>query len=169
LSRADAQAVSLDLKPHSIKKFLDNFKQDALVLAENSNNSFELLTGEDREVNFDPRTMRQVLLNLLSNAIQASPDKGKIVLSSFIKESHWLMTMEDEGKGLAPEQCEKIFGRFVRFTNFKDQSHGSGLGLAICRSIVQLHHGKINATASQNLSGLKIEIKIPCHGDSFFT
>jgi two-component system heavy metal sensor histidine kinase CusS len=169
LSRADAQAVSLDLKPHSIKKFLDNFKQDALVLAENSNNSFELLTGEDREVNFDPRTMRQVLLNLLSNAIQASPDKGKIVLSSFIKESHWLMTMEDEGKGLAPEECEKIFGRFVRFTNFKDQSQGSGLGLAICRSIVQLHHGKINATASQNLSGLKIEIKIPCHGDSFFT
>ena len=169
LSRADAQAVSLDLKSHSINKFLDNFKHDAIVLAEHSDKTFELLMGEDKELKFDPRTMRQVLLNLLSNAIQASPDKGRIVLSSFIKESHWFMTMEDEGKGLKPDQCEKIFGRFVRFTNFQNQSQGSGLGLAICSSIVQLHHGKINATVSQNLSGLKIELKIPSHGDSFFT
>jgi two-component system heavy metal sensor histidine kinase CusS len=161
LSRADAQAVSLDLQAHSIKKFLDNFKQDALVLAEHSGHVFNLNIDEDRNLRFDPRTMRQVLLNLLSNAIQASPENGQILLSTFIKDNHWHITMEDQGKGLTQEQCEKIFGRFVRYTNFKDQSQGSGLGLAICSSIIQLHNGKIHATQSEKFSGLKIEIKIP--------
>jgi signal transduction histidine kinase len=161
LSRADAQAVSLDLQPHSIKKFLENFKQDALVLAEHSGHVFNLNIDEDRNLRFDPRTMRQVLLNLLSNAIQASPENGQILLSSFFKENNWFITMEDQGKGLTQEQSEKIFGRFVRYTNFKDQSQGSGLGLAICSSIVQLHNGKIHATQSKKFTGLKIEIKIP--------
>ena len=161
LSRADAQMVSLDLQSHSVKKFLENFKQDAMVLAEYSGKVFEIQLSENRDSNFDPKTMRQVLLNLLSNALQASPEKGRILLSSFFIENHWRLTMEDQGTGLTPAQCEQIFGRFVRFSNLKDQSQGSGLGLAICSSIVQLHNGKICATSSEKLSGLKIEITIP--------
>lgn len=161
LSRADAQAVSLDLQANSVNKFLDNFKQDALVLAEHSGKTFELQKFESSEVNFDPKSMRQVLLNLLTNAIQASPEKGNIVLKSFFLEEKWHLTMEDQGSGLTPNQCEKVFERFVRFSNLKQQNQGSGLGLAICNSIVQLHNGSITATNSDLYSGLKIEIEIP--------
>ena len=161
LSRADAQAVSLDLQANSVNKFLDNFKQDALVLAEHSGKTFELQKFESSEVNFDPKSMRQVLLNLLTNAIQASPENGNIVLKSFFLEEKWHLTMEDQGSGLTPNQCEKVFERFVRFSNLKQQNQGSGLGLAICNSIVQLHNGSITATNSDLYSGLKIEIEIP--------
>ena len=161
LSRADAQAVSLDLQANSIKAFLENFKQDALVLAEHSGKTFELQKFESREICFDPKSMRQVLLNLLTNAIQASPENGKILLKSFFVDDKWHLTMEDQGAGLTSAQCEKVFGRFVRFSNLKHQSQGSGLGLAICSSIVQLHNGSIHAINSDLYSGLKIEIAIP--------
>ena len=161
LSRADAQAVSLDLQANSIKAFLENFKQDALVLAEHSGKTFELQKFESREICFDPKSMRQVLLNLLTNAIQASPENGKILLKSFFVDDKWHLTMEDQGSGLTSAQCEKVFGRFVRFSNLKHQSQGSGLGLAICSSIVQLHNGSIHAINSDLYSGLKIEIAIP--------
>ena len=161
LSRADAQAVSLDLQANSIKAFLENFKQDALVLAEHSGKTFELEKFESREICFDPKSMRQVLLNLLTNAIQASPGNGKILLKSFFVDDKWHLTMEDQGSGLTSAQCEKVFGRFVRFSNLKHQSQGSGLGLAICSSIVQLHNGSIHAINSDLYSGLKIEIEIP--------
>jgi len=161
LSRADAQAVSLDLQANSIKAFLENFKQDALVLAEHSGKTFELQKFESREICFDPKSMRQVLLNLLTNAIQASPGNGKILLKSFFVDDKWHLTMEDQGSGLTSAQCEKVFGRFVRFSNLKHQSQGSGLGLAICSSIVQLHNGSIHAINSDLYSGLKIEIAIP--------
>lgn len=170
LSRADAQVVNLDFQLNSVTRFLENFKQDAIVLAEHSGKHFELELNlnHDLTVHFDPKTMRQVLLNLLSNAIHASPVKGYILLTSCFKNDHWHLCMEDEGPGLNPMQCEQVFGRFVRFSNLKDQSQGSGLGLAICNSIVQLHNGKIRASASQKLSGLKIEITIPVEAQSFF-
>ena len=170
LSRADAQVVNLDFQQNSVTRFLENFKQDAMVLAEHSGQHFELELNENQNLTaqFDPKTIRQVLLNLLSNAIHASPPTGRILLTSFFKDEHWHLCMEDEGPGLNPLQCEQVFGRFVRFSNLKDQSQGSGLGLAICNSIVQLHNGKIRASASEKLSGLKIEITIPVETHSFF-
>lgn len=170
LSRADAQVVNLDVQQNSVSRFLENFKQDAMVLAEHSGQHFELELNQNQDLtaHFDPKTMRQVLLNLLSNAIHASPPTGRILLTSFFKDEHWHLCMEDEGPGLNPLQCEQVFGRFVRFSILKDQSQGSGLGLAICNSIVQLHNGKIRASASQKLSGLKIEITIPVEAQSFF-
>lgn len=161
LSRADAQVVKLNLQSNSINKFLENFKQDAIVLSEHFGKNFELHMDSNKDAIFDPKAMRQVLLNLLSNAIHASPMNGKISLSSTTNDSDWLLSIEDEGNGLTPSQCKEVFGRFVRFSTLQDQNHGSGLGLAICHSIVQLHSGEIQAMRAEKLKGLKVSITIP--------
>jgi len=67
----------------------------------------------------------------------------------------------DEGPGLTPEECERIFERFVRLPSPGQDQRGSGLGLAICRSIVAMHKGKIWATSRDVGRGLRVVIEIP--------
>ncbi len=105
--------------------------------------------------------MRQVLLNLVANALNASPPEGRITLHSTLSEGAWRITVDDEGPGLSAEQRSRIFERFVRFSDAGADDRGSGLGLAICRSIVQLHRGLIFAAPGENGRGLQMVIEIP--------
>jgi two-component system heavy metal sensor histidine kinase CusS len=106
--------------------------------------------------------MRQVLLNLLVNAIRVSPPGGRICLRSSFVSGHWRLSMEDEGPGLDAEQRERMFERFVRFGDGAgDRLPGTGLGLAICRSIVGLHGGRIQAAPAQAGQGLEVDIVLP--------
>ena len=112
-------------------------------------------------VAFEERWMRQVLLNLLTNAINVSPPDGLITVTSRLGEGRWLVSMEDQGPGLKPEQCERIFERFVRFPRPDiTEDRGSGLGLAISRSIIALHHGRIFAEPRAE-GGLRVSFEIP--------
>jgi two-component system heavy metal sensor histidine kinase CusS len=104
--------------------------------------------------------MRQVLLNLLSNALKASPPGGEIALHSRIADGVWHCSMDDQGPGLKPEQRSRMFERFVRFSA-PGNEQGTGLGLAICRSIVDLHRGRIFALAGEGGVGLSIVVEIP--------
>jgi len=104
--------------------------------------------------------MRQVLLNLLSNAVSASPPDAA---SRFDPSFSWMsgrITVDDEGPGLDAEQRSRVFERFVRFNHAGSDDKGSGLGLAICRSIVQLHRGRIFAAPGENGRGLQMVIEI---------
>ena len=143
LSRADARAISVELKEQEPACFLLGFAQDASVLTEHHGRKFSYTHEGDGVAAFEEKRMRQVLLNLLANALNASPLEGRITLSSKLSEGFWRITMDDEGPGLTTEQCTRLFERFVRFHPSGSDEKGSGLGLAICRSIVKLHRGKI--------------------------
>ena len=105
--------------------------------------------------------MRQVLLNLLANALNVSPSEGRITLDSKLLADGWRISVDDEGPGLNAEQRTRIFERFVRFNTPGSNDNGSGLGLAICRSIVQLHRGRIFAAPGEDGRGLQMVIEIP--------
>jgi signal transduction histidine kinase len=161
LSRADAQAIVIDAKQQGPAGFLHSFAQDASALAEYHGRRFTYTHEGEGEVAFEEKRMRQVLLNLLANALNASPPGGRITLHSTLADGTWRLSVEDEGPGLNPEQRRQIFERFVRFGPPSSADKGSGLGLAISRSIVQLHKGRIFATAREGTSGLKMVIEIP--------
>jgi len=161
LSRADAQAITVDMKEQAPAAFLQVFAQDASALAEHHGRRFSYTHEGEGNVSFEEKRMRQVLLNLLANALNASPPQGNITLHSELSESTWRITVEDEGPGLTPEQRSKIFERFVRFNPPGSDDRGSGLGLAICRSIVKLHRGQIFAAARENGHGLRMVVEIP--------
>jgi signal transduction histidine kinase len=164
LSRADAHAIAIDFKEQGPAGFLHSFAQDAAALAEHHGRRFSYTHEGEGTAAFEEKRMRQVLLNLLANALNASPPEGRITLHSTLSEGIWRLSVEDEGPGLSAEQRGRIFERFVRFGPPGTSDKGSGLGLAICRSIVQLHKGRIFAARGQDGRGLRMVIEIPAIG-----
>jgi two-component system heavy metal sensor histidine kinase CusS len=161
LSRADAGAVLIQLKPHRPEAFLTLFAQDALALAEHGEKHFTWSHRGDGLVDIDDKRIRQVLLNLLVNALNVSPPGGDVNLDSTLSGGVWRISIVDEGPGLTPEQCERIFERFVRLESEPVDQRGSGLGLPISRSIVTMHKGRIWATSRDVGRGLRVVIEIP--------
>ena len=103
----------------------------------------------DFMVNVDAEKIQQVLINLLGNAIKFSPSAGSITVAANKKdETEVLVSVTDQGRGIAPENQEKIFDRFQQITS-SDRKHGSGLGLSICRAIVQSHSGTIGVESAE--------------------
>jgi len=161
LSRAEARVITLDLKPLDPARFLHVFAQDARVLAEHHGRQFVLTREGEGTVAFEEKRLRQVLLNLLANAVDASPRDGVITLRSSLTAGLWRVSLEDQGSGVPDDQRERIFERFVRLDNRGGDDKGSGLGLAICRSIIELHHGRIWAESGADGRGLRVVFEIP--------
>ena len=161
LSRADANAINIEMKDCDPAVFLQSFEQDACVLAEHQGQTFNCQHQGAGSVQINQGRMRQVLLNLLVNALNVSPPKGVVSLSSVLADGLWRLSMQDDGPGLSPEQCERIFERFVRLAAAGAAYSGSGLGLAISQSIVKLHKGTIRATSSGTGRGLRMVIELP--------
>jgi signal transduction histidine kinase len=161
LSRAEAQGVRMNLLVQDPHHFLQNFEQDVLALTEHRGHRLRYTHHGQGQVAFEERWLRQVVLNVLSNALRASPPGGLITLRSEFVPRYWRVSIEDEGPGLSREQCERAFERFVRFNQTGTEDRGSGLGLAICRSIIQLHSGRIHAEAGSGGKGLRVVFEIP--------
>ena len=110
-------------------------------------------------VDGDPRELEQVLVNLLTNARDASPDGGRVSCRLAIDTDRARVTVSDRGPGLAPEVGERLFQPF--FTTKK--SGGTGLGLAISREIVRRHGGEIGLSAREG-GGTDAWVELPLAG-----
>ena len=92
----------------------------------------------------DSRRVRQVLLNLLDNAVKYSPDGGEIRIAADAYNGHLAVSVQDEGLGIPAEHLARVFERFHRVeTGITRTTRGTGLGLAICQGIVQAQGGRI--------------------------
>jgi heavy metal sensor kinase len=161
LAKADAGSLRLDRRLENPATFFEEFAEDAAALAEDAGRRVEVAMNEPGAVFFDPALVRQVLLNLLSNAVRHTPAGGAIVLSSRIDRESWRFAIEDEGPGVPPDHLERIFERFVRGPGAEARAPGgSGLGLAIARSIVEAHGGTIHAELRAE-GGLRVIVRMP--------
>ena len=92
----------------------------------------------------DQRRMRQVLLNLLENALKFTPDGGTVSLTLLHRTSQWVqMSVCDSGPGIPPQEQERIFLDRVRLPQTSSTTSGFGIGLSVCRRIVEVHGGRI--------------------------
>jgi two-component system, NtrC family, sensor histidine kinase HydH len=99
--------------------------------------------AEVPRIPLDPEGMKQLFINLLKNAIQASPVGSEILVSLVVEgrtDPHIVARVRDEGPGLPPEMRERIFDPF-----FTTKDHGLGIGLYLCHKIASLHRGRIEA------------------------
>jgi len=103
----------------------------------------------------DPNQMKQVLLNLVKNALEALDSGGQVLLSSGGDNHEVWFTVQDNGGGMPPEVLEKIFSPF-----FTTKEKGTGLGLAVIHKIVADHHGEI-AVHSTPDQGTVIRVNLP--------
>lgn len=108
-----------------------------------------------------PSQINQVLLNLLTNAAQAiEHDRGKILIRTYQRDAYACVSIEDNGKGIAPEHIKRIFEPF--FTT-KKVGEGTGLGLSISYRIVRDHGGNIRVGSKPGV-GTRFEVALPING-----
>lgn len=109
-------------------------------------------------LDLDPVRMRQVVSNLVDNAIRVMPEGGSITLSATAAGGVLSMTVADDGPGIRPDLLPTVFERFTKSAG----SRGSGLGLSIARAIVTAHGGSIAAESNPSAArGTTIRISIP--------
>jgi len=91
----------------------------------------------------NPIRLRQMLDNLIGNAIKYTPDHGDVTIEVEVQEGQIILRISDTGIGIPPADQPHIFNKFYRATNAPKGVGGSGLGLAIVKSIVDNHQGRI--------------------------
>jgi signal transduction histidine kinase len=95
-------------------------------------------------VDADPQRVTQVLRNLVDNAVKYSPDGGLVVVRGEVREDEVVVSVADQGVGIAPEHLNRLFEKFFRIkSGLGRHVVGSGLGLPISRAIVESHGGRI--------------------------
>ncbi|MEW5976342.1 MAG: ATP-binding protein [Acidobacteriota bacterium] len=103
----------------------------------------------------DPEQLKQVILNLAINAIQAMTDGGEIILSARTKNSSILIQVKDQGCGISPEDVDKVFNPF-----FTTKENGTGLGLSMAHQIVSQHGGILSAERNPD-KGMTFSVLLP--------
>lgn len=104
----------------------------------------------------NPIRIRQMIDNLVSNAIKFTPEGGEIRILLMAEDHQIIFQVADTGPGIPREEQARIFEKFYRASNVADDTKGTGLGLAIVKSIVDSHHGRVWVESALN------------HGASFF-
>jgi two-component system OmpR family sensor kinase/two-component system sensor histidine kinase BaeS len=99
--------------------------------------------GELPQIDADPVRAREILSNLVANALRYTPRDGRITVAVRADDPGVAIEVRDTGAGIAPEQLERIFDRFYK----SPESRGAGLGLAIAKQLVEAHGGQISATS----------------------
>jgi len=103
----------------------------------------------------DPNQLKQVIINIVRNAVQALEGKGRVTISSFQTAQQVGFTIKDNGPGIPENVLKRIFEPF-----YSTKSRGSGLGMAICKQIVDQHRGTIRIESKVG-SGTSVKITIP--------
>ncbi|MCP4523045.1 MAG: hypothetical protein GY828_02390 [Candidatus Gracilibacteria bacterium] len=141
---------------------LINMLEKEVHLFETTHPKLKFETNFDKSIAYieiDKVQFRQVIDNLINNAIKViDKSKGNIYISCIKKEENIKIEIEDNGVGFTNQDIEKIFDKY---TTGKGSSVGLGMGLYLCKTIVELHGGKIQAAFGKKLGGAKIIISIP--------
>ncbi|MBI4671319.1 MAG: PAS domain-containing protein [Chloroflexi bacterium] len=148
MSQVEAGALRIQKEPVRLRRVV----REAVEQAQRRTEAhwFETdLPAELPRVWADPRRIRQVLNNLLENAVKYSPDGGQITVRCEVEGANVTVSVADQGQGIPPDMLERVFERFFQVDGASTRkTGGSGLGLAIAKGIVEAHGGTIWAEAA---------------------
>lgn len=162
LDLAKLEQGKLKLNPVNtdLVEFLNYMVNSYSSFAEANNISLNLNTElKELYLDFDTEKMRQIISNLISNAIKFSKDTGTVLLDLKTENSKAIIQVADQGIGIPKADLPHVFDRFYRSSN-KNQQPGSGIGLALTKELVALMKGEINVTSIVNF-GSTFTIKLP--------
>ena len=112
-------------------------------------------------VPFDQDKLEKILSNLLSNAFKFTPEGGRILINVEISEGEFKFRVTDTGKGIKPEEMDRIFERFYQVEG--TESTGSGIGLSLVKELVDLYKGHINIESKPG-QGSSFTVDLPLQG-----
>jgi len=161
LSKIEAGRMELEVTDFDLPSAIDN----ALILIREraSRRGIKLGSAIDDRVGLirgDERKVKQVLLNLLSNALKFTPEGGRIDVRAEMNDGKAEISVADTGVGIAPEDQEAIFEEFQQVGTADKKVEGTGLGLALSRKFIELHGGRI-WVKSPPAKGSKFSFTLP--------
>ena len=144
LSLAEAGALTLHREPTDVAQLLTDSVASFRTQADAAGVELAIkIDGMLPQAEIDPLRMREVLSNLLSNALRYTPRGGTVRVEASVADGRLRVAVRDSGPGIAADALPHIFDRFYK----SDESRGAGLGLAIAKSLVVAHGGEIEATS----------------------
>ena len=160
LSRADAGELPLHLAPMDLRDVADSAVRAALTRAE-TNRVRLTVKGPPAFVTGDPERLRQIIDNLLDNAIRHSPPDGVVCVVVGSDAAHCYCIVRDEGEGIAAADLPHVFERFWRADAARARATGGyGLGLAISQMIARAHGGTLRASNAED-GGAVFTLELP--------
>jgi signal transduction histidine kinase len=144
LSKVEAGRMELELAEFDLPSAIEN----ALILVRERAHRRGITLGSTIDerlgvIGGDERKVKQILLNLLSNALKFTPEGGRIDVRAGVEDAVVEVSVTDTGLGVAPEDQAAVFEEFRQVGAADKKVEGTGLGLALCRRFVELHGGRI--------------------------
>lgn len=159
MTRVQDEDVPLDFQPEVV----DDIIGDAVMHEMPYREGHEITVKPPDDVvlvPMDGKLIRQVLINLIDNAIKHSAPQARIVVSSEVRDGKAVFRVADSDGGIAPDMLGKVFSRFVSEGAGSGRKSGIGLGLSICQAIVEAHGGGIGARNNDE-GGATFEFWLP--------
>lgn len=143
ISKIEAGKMELVYEIFNSKKVIDDIVAGLNPLALKKKISIKTKLPEI-SVNADLKRFKQIIYNLLSNALKYTREGGKVIIHSDINQNKLVISIEDSGVGIAKEDYDKIFTQFKRIdSSYITEQEGSGLGLSLTKKLIESHEGSI--------------------------
>ncbi len=156
LARADA-GFGVEHAPTNLMSLAEDVHLEVVAIA--GNTEIELLGDSSLKAQLDPNRVRQVIRNLVQNALKAGSSQITVEIAK--EDNLARVSVQDNGSGIAAEHLSKLFDRFYRVDTSRDRAAGgSGLGLSIVKWIVEAHNGSI-AVSSEIGVGTRFDVRFP--------
>lgn len=159
VSEAETGAMKLDVEEMNVAPLIDDVVDLYGYVAEEKGVSVNKLFPEELFVKADRSRMRQVLANLLDNAIKYTPSGGRIDIEASRREKEVEITVKDTGLGISDDELDNIWDRLYRGDKSRSQ-RGLGLGLSLVKAIVGAHSGHIEVSSTPG-SGSVFSVHLP--------
>jgi signal transduction histidine kinase len=165
LARGEIGMLQLKLELVDLPKLLREVAGDMTPVASSHGQALILeLPSSLPLARADEGRTRQVVLNLLNNASKFTPDGGKIILRAREDDGNLVVEVQDTGRGISAEEQQRLFEPYHRLESDREHLSGLGLGLALCKTLVELHGGRI-WVQSQAGKGSTFGFSVPLEAD----
>jgi signal transduction histidine kinase len=161
LVRLEAGRLSMKSEAIDMGQLAEAIVQRLQVVAERQGVQLESHTQPMPHIAGDGDRLAQVLTNLISNAIEFTPEKGKVQVIAQFKDGGVNLTVRDSGIGIPPEDLPRVFERFYQVDKARGPQRGTGLGLAITQEIIEAHGGRISVHSQGHKKGTTFRIWLP--------
>ncbi|MCX5914090.1 MAG: HAMP domain-containing sensor histidine kinase, partial [Deltaproteobacteria bacterium] len=146
ISEAETGILNLDIKRVEVSALIEEVVELYRYIADEKNIAIRTAFSGDLQVSADPHRIRQVVANLLDNAVKYTPASGRVDIEAFQEPKRVRITVKDNGIGMRKEDLPKIWNRLYRGDESRSQ-RGLGLGLSVVKSLVEVHGGCVEVSS----------------------
>lgn len=162
LSLAESGRLPLDKVPTDMAALISETVQALEPLAVEKGITLLDESSSLPEMTLDPIRIRQVLFNLLTNALRHTAMGGNIIVKTQVTDGRVVVAVVDDGEGLEAEQIASVFNRFYRGDKSRSrETGGTGLGLAIVKAVVEEHGGQVEVKSAGKGMGCEFLLRLP--------